>query len=180
MDNNEMNAFTNSDDILQDIRAIIDVARESAYQAVNLALVRRNWLLGKRISEEELKNSERAEYGMEVIKSFQKHLPMSTEKDLLKQTYTAFILFIKPFRRFSTQRVENLKSFSLGHIIGYCFKLKIQLQENGMPKKLPNRHGQYGRCSAILTRSITTDCCHLRISSLLSLKWSKNRKISAQ
>ena len=32
---------------LQDMRGIIEVARESAYQAVNVALVQRNGLLGQ-------------------------------------------------------------------------------------------------------------------------------------
>ena len=39
-----------SRDILQDMRSIIEVARDSAYQAVNVALVQRNWLLGRRIA----------------------------------------------------------------------------------------------------------------------------------
>lgn len=34
--------YSNSGDILQDMRGIIEVARESAYQAVNVALVQRN------------------------------------------------------------------------------------------------------------------------------------------
>ena len=31
-------------------------------------MVLRNWLLGKRISEEELRGEDRAEYGLEVVK----------------------------------------------------------------------------------------------------------------
>lgn len=47
---------------------IIDSARAKAYAAVNVALVERNWLLGKRIAEEELQGENRAEYGASVIK----------------------------------------------------------------------------------------------------------------
>lgn len=46
--------YTNTGDILRDMCEIIEVSRKSAYQTVNLALVRRNWLLGRRIAEEEL------------------------------------------------------------------------------------------------------------------------------
>ena len=61
-------------DILRDMREIIEVSRRSAYQAVNLALVRRNWLLGRRIAEEEMKGERRAEYGLEIIKKLSANL----------------------------------------------------------------------------------------------------------
>ena len=46
-----------------DAKSIIDAARSAAYRSVNVALVRRNWLLGRRIAEEVLKGEGRAEYG---------------------------------------------------------------------------------------------------------------------
>ena len=57
-----------TENILNDIRDIIELSRKQAYQAVNFALVQRNWLLGYRITEEELKGEHRAEYGKEIIK----------------------------------------------------------------------------------------------------------------
>ena len=44
-----------TENILQDVCTIIDGARAHAYKAVNASLVKRNWLIGKRIAEEELK-----------------------------------------------------------------------------------------------------------------------------
>ncbi|MBQ9371289.1 MAG: DUF1016 family protein [Thermoguttaceae bacterium] len=73
-DSTSLVQYETTDDILQDMRGIIDVSREKAYQAVNLALVRRNWLLGYRIAQEILKGGERAEYGLEVIKKLSKEL----------------------------------------------------------------------------------------------------------
>lgn len=52
---------------------IIDTFQKSAYQAVNVALVYRNWLIGYRIAEETLNGNKRAEYGSEVIKNYQKN-----------------------------------------------------------------------------------------------------------
>ena len=43
-------------------------------QAVNIALVQRNWLLGYRIASEELQGNERAEYGTELIKRIDSEL----------------------------------------------------------------------------------------------------------
>lgn len=69
MDNKDfLILFTSTTDILQDMRGVIEVARESAYQAVNIAIVQRNWLIGRRIAEEELRGENRAEYGLEIIK----------------------------------------------------------------------------------------------------------------
>ena len=52
---------------------IIDTFQKSAYQAVNVALVYRNWLIGYRIAEEILNGNKLAEYGSEVIKNYQKN-----------------------------------------------------------------------------------------------------------
>ena len=53
---------------------IIESAQKAAYQAVNIALVQRNWLLGYRIASEELQGNERAGYGTELIKKLSKEL----------------------------------------------------------------------------------------------------------
>lgn len=45
-------AYHRSDNLVADSERIIETAQGNAYQAVNLLLVERNWLLGKRISEE--------------------------------------------------------------------------------------------------------------------------------
>ncbi len=43
--NNIMNNFVKTDDILKDMCGIIESSQKAAYQAVNTALVWRNWLL---------------------------------------------------------------------------------------------------------------------------------------
>ena len=66
--------------------------KKNAYQAVNVALVYRNWLIGYRIAEESLNDDNRAEYGAEIIKKLSKELPNCS---------------------------NNLKRFFPGHIIAY-------------------------------------------------------------
>ncbi|MGI6578771.1 MAG: PDDEXK nuclease domain-containing protein [Saccharofermentanales bacterium] len=65
--------YVNSGDLLQDAKAIIETSKEVAYASVNYTLVMRNWLLGKRISGDDL-DGNRAEYGTETIKSLAKEL----------------------------------------------------------------------------------------------------------
>ena len=59
--------------LLNDVRAIIEQAQETAYRAVNETLIKRNWLLGMRIQHEVLQD-QRAEYGEQVIKTLVKEL----------------------------------------------------------------------------------------------------------
>ena len=66
--------FVSTGNLLNDAKTIIDRARAKAYATVNVALVERNWLLGKRIAEEELQGEDRAAYGANVIKRLSKEL----------------------------------------------------------------------------------------------------------
>ncbi len=48
----ELLSYANREHIIEDMKQIIETARKCAYQSVNVLLVQRNWLLGKRIAEE--------------------------------------------------------------------------------------------------------------------------------
>ena len=67
-------AYHRSDNLVADSERIIETAQGNAYQAVNLLLVERNWLLGKRISEEIANGDGRTEYGSEVMKKLARAL----------------------------------------------------------------------------------------------------------
>ena len=41
--------YQNTDNMLEDIRCIIDSARDYAYKSVDMTLVQRNWFIGYRI-----------------------------------------------------------------------------------------------------------------------------------
>ena len=43
--------YVSSDDIVADAKQIIDNAQRVAHQAINITLVQRNWLLGRRIAQ---------------------------------------------------------------------------------------------------------------------------------
>ncbi|MBQ8518773.1 MAG: DUF1016 family protein [Agathobacter sp.] len=95
--NNIMANFVQTDDILKDMCGIIDSSREAAYQAVNTALVQRNWLLGYRIAEEELQGSDRAEYGANIIKKLAKELTAEYGKGFTKTNLYHFYSFYKAY-----------------------------------------------------------------------------------
>ena len=94
---NEVMKYINSDSIADDACSIIDSARRVAYKSVNVTLVLRNWLLGRRICEEELYGSDRAEYGAEVIKNLSEFLTSCYGKGFNKRTVYKFQQFYKYF-----------------------------------------------------------------------------------
>lgn len=96
-DNASLIKYNNTGNILQDMRGIIEVARDNAYQAVNLALVQRNWLLGRRIAEEELRGGDRAEYGLEIIKTLSRELTDEYGKGFTKTNLYNYYQFYKTF-----------------------------------------------------------------------------------
>lgn len=79
--------YVKTEDFFSDVCSIIDGANSFARATVNVGLVYRNWLLGKRICEEELVGSDRAIYGKEVIAKLSQRLTSTygggfTKRDL--------------------------------------------------------------------------------------------------
>ncbi len=95
--NSIMDNFVKTDDILKDMCGIIESAQKAAYQAVNTALVQRNWLLGYRIASEELQGENRAKYGAEVIKKLARELSAEHGKGYTKSNLYNFYSFYKTF-----------------------------------------------------------------------------------
>lgn len=89
--------YQNTDNMLEDVCSIIESAREYAYQSVNIALVERNWFIGYRIAEEELKGENRADYGTEIIKKLSKELKEQYGKGFDYRNLYYYLKFYKMF-----------------------------------------------------------------------------------
>ena len=97
-DNNSMIIkYQNTDNVVEDICSIIESARNYAYQSVNIALVERNWFIGYRIAEEELKGENRADYGTEILKKLSKELKKEYGKGFELRNLYYFLQFYKTF-----------------------------------------------------------------------------------
>ena len=95
--NSIMDNFVKTDDILKDMCGIIESSQKAAYQAVNTALVQRNWLIGYRIAEEELGGEERSEYGLKIIKEISKELTQLYGKGYDRSNLYHCLKFYKTF-----------------------------------------------------------------------------------
>ena len=78
--------------LLKDSCIIIEQSKQSAYQAVNETLIKRNWLLGMRIQHEVLKE-QRAEYGEQVIKKLAADLVKRYGRGFSKSNLYLFVSF---------------------------------------------------------------------------------------
>ena len=114
--NSIMSDFIKTDDILKDMCGIIESSQKAAYQAVNIALVRRNWLLGYRIASEEMRGKERAKYGAEIIKKLAKELSAEYGKGFTKSNLYSFYAFYKTYPEiFQTASGKSQKLLSWSH-----------------------------------------------------------------
>ncbi len=68
-----------------------------AHRSVNIALVQRNWFIGYRIAEEELKGKDRADYGEKIIKKLSKELTKKYGKGFDRRQLYYCLKFYKTF-----------------------------------------------------------------------------------
>ena len=78
--------------LYQDVCQIIEQAQSAAYRAVDVMLIKRNWLLGLRIQHEVLKDK-RAEYGEQVVKNLAERLTEKYGKGFIKRNLHHFVDF---------------------------------------------------------------------------------------
>lgn len=118
-------AYIRTSDLLSDSRAIIESARNYAYAAVNVALVQRNWLLGKRIAEEELNSDGRAQYGEQVIVTLAGQLTELYGKSLDASNLYKFCAFYKAFPILDSLRPKSGNILSWTH-----YRVLLQINDS--------------------------------------------------
>ena len=81
------------------IRQVLETARQSAYKAVNFAMVQAYWQIGRLIVEDEQKGEVRAEYGKKVLDELARRLTADFGKGFdareLRKMRQFYLLFPK-------------------------------------------------------------------------------------
>ena len=93
----DKNRVTKDTRLFEDACHIIEQSRDAAYRSVNIALLQRNWELGRRIDEEILNGENRAEYGAGIIKELSKELTNRYGKGFTKSNLYSFLRFSRFF-----------------------------------------------------------------------------------
>ena len=95
--NNELIKYESSKNIYEDVSNILEQAQKAAYRSVNIILIQRNWLIGKRIVEEELKETRKENYGQRIIENLSKKLVKKYGKGFNRINLYFFVMFYKNF-----------------------------------------------------------------------------------
>lgn len=104
--------YIKTQNLLVDTSTIIESAKNAAYRSVNVVLVKRNWLLGKRIAEEQLGNQTRGElYGKSVIENLAQQLTTEYGSGFDFSSLYKYVRFYQCFPNILD--VESPKSFLL-------------------------------------------------------------------
>ncbi|MBD5358762.1 MAG: DUF1016 domain-containing protein [Bacteroides sp.] len=85
------------EELFERASSVVENARSEAYRYINESLVRRNWLLGKLIAEEELHGEERATYGLNIIKNLSRHLTSQFGKGFTRRDLYHYLTFFKTY-----------------------------------------------------------------------------------
>lgn len=116
MKENLIKEYQTTENILSDLQQIIETSQRYAYQAVNEALVIRNWLIGYRIHLEEMKEENRAEYGMQIIQNMAKELTKLYGRGFGKSNLYSFYNLYKYYPNiFRTPSGKSQKILSWSH-----------------------------------------------------------------
>jgi predicted nuclease of restriction endonuclease-like (RecB) superfamily len=125
LDKFKLDNFIKTDDVLKDMCDIIESSQKAAYQAINIALVQRNWLLGYRIASEELQGDKRAEYGAELIKRLSMELTNRYGKGYDRITLYRCLKFYKSF----PEIVASLRQQS-GMVLSWThYRILLQVED---------------------------------------------------
>lgn len=110
--------YSKTENLFEDSQAIIEQAQSYARRSVNIAIVLRNWLLGKRIAEEDLDGAERAEYGSQLLKDLAKQLTEKNGKGFAWRNLYRFVQFYRSFPEIlSTVLTKSTQLLSWSHYL---------------------------------------------------------------
>ena len=116
-------SYRNDGSLATDLGSIIEQAKGVVYRAVDTVLVYRNWLLGKRIAEEELKGAARAEYGKETMMQLSAALTAKYGKGFSFVSLYQFLAFFKKFPILNALRTKS------GGVLGwYQYRTLLQVE----------------------------------------------------
>ena len=119
-------AYRSGGTLAADLGSIIEQAKSVACRAVDVALVYRNWLLGKRIAEEELRGAGRAEYGKAQLAALADEL---TDKYGSGFDFGSLYKYLAFFKRFKILDSLSPKSGRLLSWTHYRHLLQVESDE---------------------------------------------------
>ena len=94
---NEVMKYRKTDNIFRDISCIVEDAQQAAISSVNITLVLRNWLVGRRIAEEYMVGSRIERYGEKIIAELAIDLTQKLGKGFDKRSLYRYVQFYQQY-----------------------------------------------------------------------------------
>ncbi len=94
---NELIEYNMSDDLRKDLNDIIENSQQSAIASVNSVLVMRNWLLGMRITKENMGGTRSERYGEGIISELASELTKKYGKGFDKRSLYRYVQFYQTY-----------------------------------------------------------------------------------
>lgn len=83
--------------IFEELSSIIESAQKAAYRSVDQILVIRNWLIGRRIANEELKGTQEERYGEKIIEQLAERLTEQYGKGFDRRSLYRYVQFYQTY-----------------------------------------------------------------------------------
>ncbi|NJD78343.1 MAG: DUF1016 domain-containing protein [Candidatus Methanoperedens sp.] len=133
-----------------DIRAILQQARQKAYTAVNFVMVEAYWQIGKRIVQEEQHGDARAEYGKQIIKELSIQLTSEFGKGFSEAN-------IKNFRQFYlTFPIDEIRYTLRSELTWSHYRLIMRVEKPNAREYYINEAAEQNWSTRQLERNINT------------------------
>ena len=123
---NELVKYQKTEDFSEDIYSIIEGAQQVASTSVNITLVLRNWLLGKRIAEENFNGSRAERYGEKIIPELSERLTDKYGKGFDKRSLYRYVQFYQEYPEIVVTVTPQSKSDESTEIVGALSPLSTQ------------------------------------------------------
>lgn len=143
--------YVHSSNLLADSKGIVESAQKFAYRSINIALVQRNWLLGKRLAEEKLDGNSHAEYRKRIVQTLAKELTESYGKGFDASNLYKYLQFYRAFPILDTVCLKSNALLSWSH-----FRVLLQVADSAAREWYMNEAGKQNWSVRTLQRNVSS------------------------
>ena len=148
---------------LDSLKDIVKSARRFAYNSINLAQLRQNWLIGQKIVIQEQNGNDRAEYGKHIVEIASKELTAEFGKGFSERSlwkFKQFYLTFKDLQILPTMSAESAPLLSWSH-----YERLLRVKDSNVRKWYEEEATKQMWSYRTLNRNINTLYYHRMLSS---------------
>lgn len=152
--------YKKTEDAVKDIKYIVETSQKVAYTTVDLILLRRNWLIGRRIAEEELNGDDRAKYGSEVISKISKALMDQFGRGYTSNALYSYVRFYNTYPEIFYSASKKSRLLSWTH-----YRILLQVNDNNAREWYEKEALEQGWSVRTLQRNISSQYYYRKLNS---------------